>query len=75
MRMPLRHMTRSCAQLQAEILATIASAAPGNEHREQRTVLAPPAANSNLGGGFRTAVARLREHTAEDDARRVRPRH
>mmetsp|Transcript_18571 Transcript_18571/g.52184 ORF Transcript_18571/g.52184 Transcript_18571/m.52184 type:complete len:542 (+) Transcript_18571:102-1727(+) len=71
-----RHMTSSCAQLQAEILATIATAAPGNDHHHRDRAphhhAAAGGANA-LGGGFRSAP-RVREHAADDELRRVRPR-
>ncbi|KAF5834295.1 hypothetical protein DUNSADRAFT_9118 [Dunaliella salina] len=70
-----RHMTSSCAQLQAEILATIATAAPGNDnHRDRATHHHTATGGANaLGGGFRSAP-RVREHAADDELRRVRPR-
>ena len=53
-----RHMTRSCPQLQAEILQTIA--ATGTQH--------------HTSDRHRQHATRTREHVAEEDARRVRPR-
>jgi hypothetical protein len=70
-------MTGSCAQLQAEILATIATAAPGNdgrggnEHRSSHHTLAGGA----NGGAYRErAPTRQREHMSEDEVRRLRQR-
>lgn len=60
------HMTRSCPNLQAEILATIAATGPvaghGNHERSH--------------GHRQHGQVRIREHTTqcEEEGRRVRPR-
>jgi len=68
-----RHMTRSCPQLQAEILSTIATSGSSYE-RGHGPAIGGGAANP--AAGHRThGTVRVREHPApEEEGRRLRPR-